>query len=227
MRDHPPLIAMIHAVPTSARIARDAFAQEFPEVRLWNLLDDRLLDDARAAGGLDTHLRRRMLRLIEHAVEGGAQGVLLTCSSYGDVVDAARARWTVPVLKPDESMFHAALTGPYDRFAVAASTPPAVSAALAQLDALSARLRPGRPVRIAAALSEPAATAATPRDTARHLSDALRTCGADDVQAVLLAQYSLAPAGPALSELLGLPVLDGAVAAARELRGALLPQTSA
>ncbi|MFE7711333.1 aspartate/glutamate racemase family protein [Streptomyces sp. NPDC057486] len=227
MNDHPPLIAMIHAVPAGARIAQDAFAREFPEARLWNLLDDRLLDDARAVGGLDAALRRRMLRLIGHAAEGGAQGVLLTCSSYGEVVDAARTLWKIPVLKSDESMFHAALTGPYDRLAVAASTPPAVPAALAQLDELSARLRPGRPARIAAVLSEAAATAATTQQAARHLADALHATEADDIQAVLLAQYSLAPVGPALSDLLGLPVLDGAGAAARDLRTTLLPQVLA
>ncbi|ELS51108.1 aspartate/glutamate racemase family protein [Streptomyces viridochromogenes] len=227
MHDRPPLIAMIHAVPAAARIAQDSFAREFPEARLWNLLDDRLLDDARAAGGLDATLRRRMLRLIRHAVEGGAQGVLLTCSSYGEVVDTARTLWEIPVLKSDESMFHAALTGPYDRLAVAASTAPAVPAALTQLDDLSARLRPGRPARITAALSETAARTATPQETARHLAEALRASGGDDVQAVLLAQYSLAPAGAALSDLLGLPVLDGAGAAARELRTTLLPQVPA
>ncbi|MGP3769627.1 aspartate/glutamate racemase family protein [Streptomyces sp. SDT5-1] len=218
---------MIHAVPAAARTAEDAFAREFPEASLWNLLDDRLLHDARQAGGLTPVLRRRMLRLIGHAVEGGAQGVLLSCSSYGEVVDTARTLWKIPVLKSDESMFHAALTGPYDRIAVTASTPPAVPAAVAQLEALMARLRPGRPARIDTVLSETAATAATPRDTARHLADALHTSGATDAQAVLLAQYSLAPAGPALSDLLGLPVLDGAGAAARELRTALMSQLSA
>ncbi|MEB3958933.1 aspartate/glutamate racemase family protein [Streptomyces kunmingensis] len=213
---------MIHAVPAAARIAEAAFAREFPEARLWNLLDDRLLDDAREAEGLTPALRRRMLHLIGHAVEAGAHGILLTCSSYGEVVDTARTLWKVPVLKSDESMFHAALTGPHDGLAVVASTPPAVPAAIAQLDDLAKRLRPGRPARITAVLSEAAAVAATPQATARHLADALHARGADGVQAVLLAQYSLAPAGPALSELLGLPVLDGAGAAARELRATLL-----
>ncbi|MFI6875721.1 aspartate/glutamate racemase family protein [Streptomyces sp. NPDC050400] len=219
---HPPLIAMIHAVPAGARIAQEAFAREFPEARLWNLLDDRLLDDARAVGGLNAPLRRRMLRLIGHAVEGGAQGVLLTCSSYGEVVDAARSLWPIPLLKSDESMFRAALTGPYERLAVAASTPPAVPAALSQLDTLTAQLRPGRPAQVTAALSEAAATAATRQDAARQLAETVRRSGAGDIQAVLLAQYSLAPAGPDLADLLGVPVLDGAGAAARELRSALL-----
>lgn len=139
-----PLVALIHAVPTGARVAQEALAQEFPQATVWNVLDDRLLDDARAAGGLTDALRRRMLRLIGHVVHGGVQGLPLTCSSYGEVVDTARTLWGVPVLKSDEAMFKAALAGPYRRIAVLASTSPAVPAAVAQLEALVPEVRPGR-----------------------------------------------------------------------------------
>ncbi|MER7792764.1 aspartate/glutamate racemase family protein [Streptomyces sp. NPDC097640] len=214
---------MIHAVPAGARIAQEAFAREFPQATVWNVLDDRLLDDARDVGGLTDVLRRRMLRLIGHVMDGGAHGLLLTCSSYGEVVDTARALWDVPVLKSDEAMFKAALAGPFERIAVVASTPPAVPAAVAQVEALIPTARPDRPVDIVTALSEAAADADTPEAAARHLADALTAVGAADADAVLLAQYSLTPARDALAELLGVPVLDGAGAAARELRGQLIP----
>ncbi|MEU2466810.1 aspartate/glutamate racemase family protein [Streptomyces sp. NPDC012486] len=222
---HPsqPLVAMIHAVPAATRIAGQAFAGEFPQATVWNVLDDRLLDDARAAGGLTDALRRRMLRLIGHVMEGGAQGLLLTCSSYGEVVDTARGLWDVPVLKSDEAMFKAALAGPYRRIAVVASTPPAVPAAMAQLEALVPAVRPDRPVDIVTALSEQAAAASDAEAAARHLADALRAAGGAEAEVVLLAQYSLTPAREALAGLLGVPVLDGAGAAARELRGLLAP----
>ncbi|MPY41787.1 Asp/Glu racemase [Streptomyces phyllanthi] len=215
---------MIHAVPAATRIAEQAFAREFPQATVWNVLDDRLLDDARATGGLTDALRRRMLRLIGHVMDGGAHGLLLTCSSYGEVVDTARVLWDVPVLKPDEAMFKAALAGPYRRIAVVASTPPAVPAAVAQLEALVPAVRPDRPVDIVTALSEEAAAVAADAEaTARHLADALRAAGGADADAVLLAQYSLIPAREALAALVGVPVLDGAGAAARELRGLLVP----
>ncbi|MEV5645636.1 aspartate/glutamate racemase family protein [Streptomyces flaveolus] len=223
MIESPPLVALIHAVPAAHRIAQQAFAQEFPQATVWNVLDDRLLDDARAAGGLTDALRRRMLRLIAHVMDGGAQGLLLTCSSYGEVVDTARMLWDVPVLKSDESLFKAALAGPYRRLAVVASTPPAVPAAVAQLEALVPAIRPDRPLDIVTALSEEAAAADDPQAAARHLTDALHAAGGADVDAVLLAQYSLTPTRDALASLLGVPVLDGAGAAARELRGLLTP----
>ncbi|MCF1593257.1 aspartate/glutamate racemase family protein [Streptomyces muensis] len=214
---------MIHAVPSGARVAEQAFAREFPQAAVWNVMDDRLLDDARLAGGLTDTLRRRMLRLIGHVMDGGAQGLLLTCSSYGEVVDTARTLWDVPVLKSDEAMFKAALAGPYRRIAVVASTPPAVPAAVTQLEALVPAVRPDRPLDIVTALSEDAADADDAEATARHLADALRAAGGADADAVLLAQYSLTPAAEALAALVELPVLDGAGAAARELRGLLLP----
>ncbi|MFK4600053.1 aspartate/glutamate racemase family protein [Streptomyces pristinaespiralis] len=218
-----PLVAMIHAVPSGARIAQEAFAREFPQATVWNVMDDRLLDDARAAGGLTDALRRRMLRLIGHVIDGGAKALLLTCSSYGEVVDTARALWDVPVLKSDEAMFRTALAGPYRRIAVVASTPPAVPAAVTQLEALVPAVRADRPVDIVTALSEEAAVADDAEATARHLADALHAVGATDVDAVLLAQYSLTRARDALAALVGVPVLDGAGAAARELRAMLAP----
>lgn len=223
MIESHPLVAMIHAVPSGARVAEQAFAREFPQAAVWNVMDDRLLDDARLAGGLTDTLRRRMLRLIGHVMDGGAQGLLLTCSSYGEVVDTARTLWDVPVLKSDEAMFKAALAGPYRRIAVVASTPPAVPAAVTQLEALVPAVRPDRPLDIVTALSEDAADADDAEATARHLADALRAAGGADADAVLLAQYSLTPAAEALAALVELPVLDGAGAAARELRGLLLP----
>ncbi|MFE0250177.1 aspartate/glutamate racemase family protein [Streptomyces sp. NPDC059010] len=228
MSEPRPLVALIHAVPSGARIAQEAFAREFPEARLWNVLDDRLLDDALVADGLTEPLRRRMLRLIAHVMDAGdVQGVLLTCSSYGEVVESARSLWGTPILRSDEAMFRAALAGPYDRIAVAASVPPAVPAAVAQLEALVPFVRGGgRPVEISAVLSEAAAAADSPEATAAHLADALRAGGADSAQAVLPAQYSLAPAGETLAGLMGVPVLDGAGTAARELRALLLEESS-
>ncbi|MDT0398980.1 MULTISPECIES: aspartate/glutamate racemase family protein [Streptomyces] len=217
-----PLVALIHAVPTAHRIAEEAFTREFPQATVWNVLDDRLLDDARDAGGLTVALRRRMLRLIGHVMDSGARALLLTCSSYGEVVDTARSLWDVPVLKSDEAMFQAALAGPYRRIAVVASTPPAVPAAVAQLEALVPSVRPDRPLDIVTALSEEAGTS-DGAEAARHLAAALRAAGGADADAVLLAQYSLTPARDALAGLLGVPVLDGAGAAARELRGLLIP----
>jgi hypothetical protein len=102
-----PTVALIHATPASMPPAHTAFAERFPEARLWNLLDDRLLPDADAAGGLTPPLRRRMRSLIRHAVDGGADAVLLTCSMYGPAAVEEAADSPVPVLASDQALFEA------------------------------------------------------------------------------------------------------------------------
>ena len=63
-----------------------------PRGRLWHLLDNRLVTDADAAGGLTPALHDRMSSLIQYAVDGGADAVQLSCSMYGPVAaDAHRA----------------------------------------------------------------------------------------------------------------------------------------
>ena len=79
MSGGPPTVALVHATPAAMAPARSAFADRFPQARLWNLLDDRLISEAEATGGLTPALRHRMQTLIRHAVDGGADAVLLSC----------------------------------------------------------------------------------------------------------------------------------------------------
>jgi hypothetical protein len=102
-----PLVALIHATPASMPAAHGAFADRFPDARLWNLLDDRLLPDAAAADGLTEPLRGRMRTLIRHAVDGGADAVLLTCSMFGPVAVEEAGAHPVPVLPSDHGLFEA------------------------------------------------------------------------------------------------------------------------
>lgn len=81
-----PRIALISAVPTAIPPICDALDQRFSEARVWNLLDDRLLEDATESGGLPPRLRARMEWLIDQALVEGADAVALTCSLYAPVV---------------------------------------------------------------------------------------------------------------------------------------------
>ena len=64
--------------------AAHAFADEFPEAELWHLLDDRLVSGRRRArAGSPRRCSGRMSTLIQYAVDGGADAVQLSCSMYG------------------------------------------------------------------------------------------------------------------------------------------------
>ena len=133
VRGDAPTVAMVHATPAAMAPAVAAFGERFPEAGLWHLLDDRLVSDAEQAGGLVPSLRRRMLSLIGHAVSGGADGVLLTCSMYGPVARLAAQLWDRPVAGSDEAIYQRVAAERPTRVAVLGSrrrrlpTPPSAS----------------------------------------------------------------------------------------------------
>ncbi|MFH9425696.1 hypothetical protein [Streptomyces sp. NPDC017529] len=196
-----PRIALISATPAAIGPAVAGLADEFPGAEPWNLLDDTLLTDAHAHGGLTPALAGRMRRLIGYAAGGGARGVLLTCSLYGPVAeDAHEARDAgVPVLAPDAAVFREALAGGHRRILVLASFEAALRDSLARFRA-AARAADVR-VEAVGAVAPPGVR---PPD--------------DGADAVLLAQFSLAPHARELSAGLGLPVHSGPHAAARALK---------
>ncbi|HEX2012009.1 MAG TPA: arylsulfatase, partial [Roseateles sp.] len=88
-------IALIHALAHSVTPINEAFARNWPEARLMNLLDDSLsadLADSSAAGrGLDAAMFDRFQRLAQYALDSGAQGILYTCSAFGPCIEAVAA----------------------------------------------------------------------------------------------------------------------------------------
>lgn len=207
-----PRIALISATPAAIGPATSALAAEFPVADVWNLLDDKLLADADERGGLGDDLAERMRRLIDHAVAGGADGILLTCSMYGPV---ARERdLGLPVLAPDEAAFDE-LVG-YRRILVVASLESAMRDAVARLSAFLAE-----GVTVRGVVSTEAFEATKSGDEGRLVSALAATTRGHKADAVFLAQYSLAPAAAAVADLAGLPVVAGPVSAAVRLRDAL------
>ncbi|MFC8075615.1 aspartate/glutamate racemase family protein [Streptomyces sp. NPDC057307] len=218
-RGRAPRIALISATPTAVAPAVAGLAEEFPAAEPWNLLDDRLLTDAPAEGPLPPALVDRMRGLIVYALAGGADGVLLTCSLYGPVTDEIET--TVPLLAPDTAAFTRAWSSGFGRVLVIASFEAAAYDSMARFAAAAAAAGSATG---AVGVVAPDAFDAARHDDTPALAEALRkaclpyAAGAD---AVLLAQYSLAPAAEPLSAALGLPVISGPQAAAVALRSAL------
>ena len=102
-------IVLVHAVTVAMDPIAKAFADQWSEAELVNLLDDSLSGDRAASDALTPELYARFDALTRYALDIGARGILFTCSAFGDAIDAARADVTVPVLKPNEAMFDAAL----------------------------------------------------------------------------------------------------------------------
>lgn len=112
MTTHPPMVPLIHATPAPIAPAALAFAQQFPQEHPWNLLDDRLLNDAAAAGRMTPSLQARTRSLIDHALDGEATGTPPTCSLHGHSATHTCAHRCPSVLSCDQA--------PLDRLAFCA-----------------------------------------------------------------------------------------------------------
>lgn len=102
-------IFLIHALRDSVEPARAAMARGWPDAAVANLLDDSLSADLARAGALDAAMIARFVQLGRYARDQGANGILFTCSAFGAAIDAVAADLPIPVLKPNESAFRAAL----------------------------------------------------------------------------------------------------------------------
>ncbi|WP_157248992.1 hypothetical protein [Nonomuraea typhae] len=200
-------VALISATPAAIAPAVTGLADVFPEAEPWNLLDDKLLADARTGGPSP-----RMSALIRYAVSSGADGVLLTCSLYGEA--ARSAGEGVPVLAPDDAAFAEVTTRGYRHVLVVASFDEALADSMARLK------QAADGVYVSGAVSPDAFQVTDPEVLVRALRE---TCArhAPHVDAVLLAQYSLAPAARELAAGLGRPVISGPHTAAAHLKALL------
>lgn len=212
-----PLIALISATQAAVPPVEQAFAELFPEARLWNILDDRLLQSTDEAGGLTSTLETRMHRLIRHALAEGADAILLTCSMYGGAIRSLGDDPGVPVQAADEAAFDAVIAEGYRYIALVSSASAPLADSVARF---TEYLRSaGADIALHGVEVPQAFAAARSGDVeslAQTLAAAVATAPAAD--AVLLGQYSLAPAADRLSQLTGLPVLAGPQRAAESLR---------
>lgn len=213
MKPHPPLVAVISAVAAAIPPARAAFDALFPDATVWNVVDDRLVDDA--DGEITPHLAARMQRLIDHAVVEGADAVLLSCSMYAGVAHRADVDIAIPVHGPDDGLFSAVAARGYQRIALVSP------AADPLVDSLT-RMRKvvGSDVTVVGVVADNAPAAARAADV-DALVDAV-VSAVDHVSpkpdAVVLGQYSLAPAAPGVHAVLGVPTLSAPEHAVRLLQ---------
>ncbi len=102
-------IALINVHPIAMQPVEDAFKRHWPEADRAPILDESLFHDRGKAGVLTKPLADRIVALGEYAKLCGADGILYTCSAFGEAIESVQRSFAMPVLKPNEAMFEAAL----------------------------------------------------------------------------------------------------------------------
>lgn len=213
-------IALISATPLAIGPAAAAVGEAFPGGEVWNLLDDRLLPDLQREGDMTAPLAARMDNLIDTALAGGADGVILTCSQYGvraDQRDAAADG--AAVLSADGPLFEATVALAPKRVLLVASLESAAADSTERLRATFERA--GTAADIDPLVVPGAARSVPTAELISLLGEAIAAAvdaAAAPYDVIVLAQYSLAPAAEALRAHVTAPVLDGPTAAAQHLR---------
>lgn len=104
-----PRIALIHATPLAIAPVNGSFQKLWPTAQLQNILDDSLSRDLAETGQLTADMVERFIDLAQYAKRAGCQGILFTCSAFGEAIEAAASVVGIPCLKPNEAMFEDAL----------------------------------------------------------------------------------------------------------------------
>jgi Asp/Glu/hydantoin racemase len=212
-------IALIHAVAVAIAPVEAAFRELWPEAECCNLLDDSLSLDRERDGVLTAAMTRRIVTLAEYGAATGAAGILFTCSAFGQAIEAAAARAAVPVLKPNEAMFEAALAAGR-RIGMLATFAPSVPSMEEEFRDMAAMK--GAPATIETYCVPGAMAALKAGDAPTHnrlvAEAAMRFADRD---AVLLAHFSTSRAADATGAALGRPVLTSPGSAVAKLKSIL------
>lgn len=184
-------VVLVHTVPGLVPIFQE-LAKGLPgDVKISNIVDESLLEDAIAAGGLTAGVNRRVVDHILSAADSGAVAILATCSSIGPAVQIAARLVDVPVLRIDEPMALAAIESG-KRIGVLATVASTLNPTVDLLRRCAQRLE--KDVELTPVLGDGAFAAMRSGDAATHdeiIREALMDLAAH-VDVIVLAQASMA-----------------------------------
>jgi len=195
----PKKLALIHTASFLPGVFGDLCTEIMPEAKIFNIVDESLIGNTIEAGHLTPATAKRVALYIQSAEEAGADAILVTCSSIGPAVEAARPFANVPVLRIDEPMADLAVqTG--DRIGVIATLSTTLEPTIALVE--NRAQAQNKNSEIIPHLCEGAFQAVISGDTDAHdriVSEGLRAL-IPKVDVVVLAQASMARVVDTLSE---------------------------
>jgi len=215
------------AIYTSGALVNDMkqmFTDHIPECRLINIVDDSLIQDVIKAGHVTGSVTRRLLDYYRSAEDAGADIILNTCSSIGEVVDMGRRSAKVPIVKIDDAMtMEAVKMGA--RIGVIATLPTTLDPTVKLVQSQAQKL--GKEVIVVEGLAQGAFQALMDGNSEEHDALILKTTKtiAGQVDVILLAQGSMGKMRDQLIRETGKPVLASPLLAVHAVRDMLKEAT--
>lgn len=212
-----PRIVLYHATPVAMEPVTSSMARLWPEAEAVNLLDDGLtIDRAKEGAELSDELTERFVDFGRYAHRIGADGILVTCSAFGPAIEKMADELPVPVLKPNEAMFRAAIAAG-GRIGMLATFAPAVSTMTEEFGQFASDI--GSAATLDTIVVTDAIDLLRKGDAAAH--NRLVAARAPELakhDAIMLAHFSTSRAVEAVRAVVDVPVLSAPDAAVLRMR---------
>ena len=175
--------------------------EHLPGVCIDYITDSSLLPEIRKAGKPTQSVIQRMTLYALAAESMGADLILNSCSTVGEVADIYSQLVSVPVIKIDDAMAHqAAKLG--NNIALIATLPTTLGPSRRAIDRYGKAM--GRDIKFTEFLDQPAWDALAAGDSKRHngiLIDSIRKLDKQGFDAIVMAQVSMRALLPELSDI--------------------------
>lgn len=178
-----------------------------PDFRLISLIDDNLIGECVAAGGMTKDVEKRLLTYYKCAEEMGADIILNTCSSVGEVVYTGRQMIRTPILRIDEPMARKAVQE-HSRIAVVATLSTTLEPTMRLIQREAEKI--GKKIEILNGLAEGAFEALGDGRAEEHdrlLRETVKNLQEKNADCIVLAQASMMRMQNELSNSVSIPVL--------------------
>jgi Asp/Glu/hydantoin racemase len=192
-------LALVHTSATLIPVFQELCSELLPDIQVFNIVDDCLVKNIIAEGSLTPTIAKQVVSYVQSAQLGGADQVLVTCSSIGAAVETAATLSDIPVLRVDQPMADKAVAMG-TKIGVIATLP---STLLPTSDLVERRAKlAGKNIELKAVLCEGAFDALMAGNAAKHdemVAAALKELSTQ-VDVILLAQASMARVVGTLAE---------------------------
>lgn len=201
-------VAAVHTGVFMVDLIKELCAEILPDdVRVISVVDDGIIAEAVAAGGVTPAITKRLINYYHAGVDAGADIVFNTCSSVGEVADLGAKQLSVPLFKIDVPMATKAVEMA-ETVSVLATLPTTLGPTVRLVKSRAVEL--GKQVEVLEGLAEGAFDKFLAGDTDTHdkmiLDTAIKL--ADKTDVFVLAQASMSRMEGALAEKTGKPVLS-------------------